>query len=370
TFPVPLFLSRAPQEYLNTYDKSVVCVPDCVGLHCNMFGICQDCRGCYNTCEGAAYYIDTHPGTPGSEITFCPDSGLTDYDVDCFAAPTPSPTTADETVAPTAAPTGADECYCAAQISDAGKEWFCTEDFSIYCDASCAEGGLWCDAWGYQGCRFCAFSCEGRAEDECVLCPPDAEHFDSYCPPVTTSAPTTAPTPTPTVPDESTYAPTAAPVYYPTPSPTTFDVTTGGSASLTDPFFPPPPLPLLSAPAPRSSPTSAPTTAPVYYPHYTPAPTLAPTPALSVVTGAPTAAPTYTMATPSPTTPDEIVTPAPVPTFAPTVAPTAAPTTGDEYTYAPTAAPTAAPTTADPAAASPTAAPSPPPLLWELQRRP
>ncbi|CAM9829305.1 unnamed protein product [Phaeothamnion confervicola] len=240
------------QEYMNTYDKSVICVPECEGLGCDMFGLCQDCRACFNTCEGAAYYLQVLPGTPGSAIVFCPDSGLADYDLNCSAVPTPSP--ASETAAPTASPihytpspselaftgaptaaplytfaptavpsaAGAALAYasapmpfaetmpffgggasdggdyggnvemcasnadCGAQINAGSREWFCSSGYSLLCDAAaCSESrgkngrALWCNSsmFDYPGCRVCAFSCSGKGDDECVLCPSTASDF-------------------------------------------------------------------------------------------------------------------------------------------------------------------------------------------------
>lgn len=53
------------REQLEMYDKDLYLDPTCSEVsadpvnHCNMFGIGQDCRACYMTCEGAmAYMID------------------------------------------------------------------------------------------------------------------------------------------------------------------------------------------------------------------------------------------------------------------------------------------------------------------------
>lgn len=50
------------REQMDKYGKDLYIDPACSETsidpvnHCNMFGIGQNCRGCYNTCEGALLY--------------------------------------------------------------------------------------------------------------------------------------------------------------------------------------------------------------------------------------------------------------------------------------------------------------------------
>ena len=50
------------REQMERYDKELLIDPACSEVsedpvnHCNMLGIGQNCRGFYNTCEGAIQY--------------------------------------------------------------------------------------------------------------------------------------------------------------------------------------------------------------------------------------------------------------------------------------------------------------------------
>ena len=55
-------LDDSMREQMERYDKELFIDPACSEVsedpvnHCNMLGIGQNCRGCYNTCEGAIQY--------------------------------------------------------------------------------------------------------------------------------------------------------------------------------------------------------------------------------------------------------------------------------------------------------------------------
>ncbi|CAM9113470.1 unnamed protein product [Phaeothamnion confervicola] len=120
-------------------------------------------------------------------------------------SPSPAPVVSGQSTPMPAAQTSpalTTPCDCTSGLSDMVKTQMCSLDFSMYCDASCALGGMWCDAFGYAGCRFCSLSCALWPPGTCVECPPDAADMSEWC---HTHAPTAAPTSSPTA------APTAAP---------------------------------------------------------------------------------------------------------------------------------------------------------------
>ncbi|CAM9763919.1 unnamed protein product, partial [Phaeothamnion confervicola] len=53
-------LTPANVAYNAVYNKGIECNPQCsvqAGLWCNMFDTCQNCRGCFNDCAGAAKFL-------------------------------------------------------------------------------------------------------------------------------------------------------------------------------------------------------------------------------------------------------------------------------------------------------------------------
>eukprot|EP00752_Nemacystus_decipiens_P006195 g5590.t1 len=85
-------LTAEDLEGLDVYDFDMYVEPACMTPEhlpngCNFMGLGQGCRGCYETCEGALYYIKMHKeeiNLKGEDviINFCPDSGVRSID-DC-----------------------------------------------------------------------------------------------------------------------------------------------------------------------------------------------------------------------------------------------------------------------------------------------
>ena len=62
---------------MERYDKELFIDPACSEVsidpvnHCNMMGIRQDCRGCYNTCEGAILYRTDFAEEYAVVVSYC-----------------------------------------------------------------------------------------------------------------------------------------------------------------------------------------------------------------------------------------------------------------------------------------------------------
>lgn len=60
-------LSDAAVEQLEIYDKGLYLEPNCANgftpmpVHCNYMGLGQECRGCFESCDGAMKYMDDWP---------------------------------------------------------------------------------------------------------------------------------------------------------------------------------------------------------------------------------------------------------------------------------------------------------------------
>lgn len=75
-------------------------------------------------------------------------------------------------------------CSCdEAMLDPAEAAFFCDNNKSFYCDAECLPdsdpldrlfydmGGLWCQPFGWEGCRLCHLDCEDFGDKYCVPCP-------------------------------------------------------------------------------------------------------------------------------------------------------------------------------------------------------
>lgn len=84
-------------------------------------------------------------------------------------------------------------CTCGdAVLSEEESAFFCDNGKSMYCDVECVPGsdpmerlfyemgGLWCQPFGWEGCRLCKFDCTDYDVDGdgyCVPCPPGMKDF-------------------------------------------------------------------------------------------------------------------------------------------------------------------------------------------------
>ncbi|CAM9557023.1 unnamed protein product [Pylaiella littoralis] len=65
-------------EYNGQFDKTLECDQSCPGVvNCNMFGICEQCRGCFESCEGAMKFMEV-TSLSADVITFCSGTGIAD----------------------------------------------------------------------------------------------------------------------------------------------------------------------------------------------------------------------------------------------------------------------------------------------------
>ncbi|CAM9606782.1 unnamed protein product, partial [Phaeothamnion confervicola] len=194
------------------------------GLWCDAFGR-SGCRFCSVTCDGV---VDGAcimcPNGIDLFSDFCP-GGVT-------ATPTAVPTATQlfPSAAPTASPDGTgggsggggfcrSDRDCGTELTDHEKERMCSDGYAVYCDAgdcgstslvapgaessSSSGGGLWCDAFGRSGCRFCSVTCNGAVDGACVVCPNGIDLFSEFCPADITASPTATPMATPFLPSST-----------------------------------------------------------------------------------------------------------------------------------------------------------------------
>lgn len=138
---------------LYMFNESLVCDMSCslgVSFDCNMFGLGQNCRSCFNTQAAADYYFSSqHPEQAGTGYIICPPGSA-------VVAPSPAPAaTGAADVVATGGCSTSNDCYSKASAADLsylnkyGKE--------LFCDATCVTmGGLHCNEFGLgQSCRGC-----------------------------------------------------------------------------------------------------------------------------------------------------------------------------------------------------------------------
>ncbi|CAM9579467.1 unnamed protein product [Ascophyllum nodosum] len=71
--------------YNDRFGKTLVCDMGCPGkLNCNMFGLCDFCRGCFTTCEGVMTYLE-QPNVSEDGIFFCPTGEVEELS-ECYEA--------------------------------------------------------------------------------------------------------------------------------------------------------------------------------------------------------------------------------------------------------------------------------------------